>query len=63
MYLISSRIQWDGLVAWGLDEVLTSPHRQGMVHRASEWVGCCEYGNEKSGSKNGDEFLDWLSDC
>jgi len=25
--------------------------------------GCCEHGNELSGSTKGREFLDWLSDC
>jgi len=24
--------------------------------------GCCEYGNEPSGSIEGGEFVDWLSD-
>jgi hypothetical protein len=25
-------------------------------------AGCCEHGNEPSGSIKGGEFLDWLSD-
>jgi len=34
-----------------------------MLPRALELEGCCECGNEPSGSVKGGEFLVWLSDC
>jgi len=50
MYLCTA-----GLPAWGFDEGLPTPHLEKppcyeMLHRDSVMVGCCEHGNEPSGS-------------
>jgi hypothetical protein len=50
-----------GPPAWGLGEVLTTPHRKKLpcyetLYRAS--AGSCECGNEPSGSIKRAEFLD-----
>jgi len=47
---------------WGLGERLTNPHHKNngfyeILHKESELVGCCEYGNELSVSMKGGEFL------
>jgi hypothetical protein len=52
-----------GPPAWGMGEKLTTSHRKKpscyeMLHRGSELAGCCEHGNETSGSIKGGEFLD-----
>jgi len=52
---------------WGLGEGLSTPRRKEkacyeMLHRVSEFVNCCEHGNEPSGSRKGGEFLDYLGD-
>jgi hypothetical protein len=68
IYWINSRGQQTrgGPRAWGLGEKLTTPPRKNtgryeILHRPSE-AGCCEHGNEVSGSIKGGEFLDRLSD-
>jgi hypothetical protein len=53
-----------GPPAWGLGEVLTSPHRKKVsccesFNRVSK-AGTCECGNEPSGSIKCGEFLDYL---
>jgi hypothetical protein len=51
-----------GLPAWKLREGLTTCHLKEisyeMLHRASELAGCCEHGNEPSGSIKRGKFLD-----
>jgi hypothetical protein len=51
-----------GPPAWGLGEVLTTPHRKKITMLRntiqSLGTGCCECGNEPSGSIKRGEFLD-----
>jgi len=52
-----------GPLAWGLGEVLTTPHRKipacyEKLHITSELAGSCEHDNKSSVSIKGREFLD-----
>jgi hypothetical protein len=51
-----------GPPAWRMGVRLTTHRKKKacyeMLHRASKFAGCCEHGNEPSGSIKGGEFLD-----
>jgi hypothetical protein len=62
MYLKNGHGQstWGGLSAWGLGKGITTPHhtKKHIVTEASQLTGCCEHGNEHSGSLKGGESVD-----
>jgi hypothetical protein len=59
-------LYYNVLLAWGLGEglqVLTvKTFSYEILHRASEFAGPYEHGNEPSGSIKGRELLDQMSD-
>jgi hypothetical protein len=63
----AGQLTGSGPPAWGLVVGLTSPHCKNLacckiLHRGSELVGPCEYGNEPLGSIKDKKFLDLMSD-
>jgi hypothetical protein len=55
------RRMWEDNIKMDLEEIVCE--NVDWIHVVQDGAGCCEHGNEPSGSIKCGEFLDQLSDC